>query len=172
VGAHQISISFYPQRWQERRTPDWTLLTVSGDPIQLIDSVPVTDSDARTLAPAEVKSWLIQQGFTPLDWGEGRVFERGQVHSIFGPEKEIEISVCEVAEEVTDVYCRFTLPRNGPPCLQKWAEFVAELCKNFQLRLKPDGTSPCSPAEFEAFVRDSIEYRQFAASFGWAIVDA
>jgi hypothetical protein len=147
-------------------------LTEAEKPMQLIESVPVTDSDARPLAPAEVKCWLTNQGFTPLEWGEGRVFERGQVHSTYGLEKEIEIRVGEVAEEVTDVYCRFTLPCDRPPSLREWAGFVADLCKHFQLRLEPDGTTPCSAAEFEVFVRGSIYYRQFGASFGWAAVDA
>jgi hypothetical protein len=171
MGANQVSLSFYPQRWRERRTPDWTGLTDAEKPIQRIDSVPVTNSDGRPLPPAEVKSWLTDQGFTPLKWGEGHLFERGQVQSMFGLEKEIEITVCEVAEEVTDVYCRFTLTCDGPPPLREWAGFVAELCKRFQLRLEPDGTAPCSAVEFERVVRDSIYYRQFAASFGWAIAD-
>lgn len=172
MGVHQISLSFYPPRWRERRTPHLTLLTESDNPVQLIDSVPVIDSHGLPLAPSEVKSWLTKQGFTPLEWGEGRVFERGRVHSIYGLEKAIEITVSEAAEEVTDLYCRFTLPCDGPPSLREWAGFVADLCKYFQLRLEPEGTAPCSAAEFAMLVGDNIAYRQFAASFGWGPVDA
>jgi hypothetical protein len=171
MAANQISVSFYPVRWREHRIPDWTGLTEAEKPIQRIESVPVTNSDGCPLAPGDVKSWLTKQGFIPLEWGEGRVFERGQVHSISGMEKEIEITVCEATEEVTDVYCRFTLSCDRPPSLREWTGLVAELCKQFQLRLEPEGTAPCSAAEFELFVRDSIYYRQFASSFGWATVD-
>jgi hypothetical protein len=114
-----------------------------------------------------VKAWLVERGFKAVDWGEDTVFQRVHLESIFGLEKEIEVSVTAEAGEVTEVYSRFTLPRCNPPPLNDWAEFAMELCNRFRLRLGAEGVVPCSEAEFLAAVRDNCFYRKFAASFGW-----
>jgi hypothetical protein len=169
VAVNQVSLFFYPPRWKQRLTPDPRARTDEGKPVQLVDAVPVAGAAAPPLSPDTVKEWLAERNFIPVEWGRGSVFERGQVRSIFGPEKEIEVSVGEEAGEVTKLYCRFTLPRHNPPPLAAWAGFAAELCGRFGLRLGAEGVAPCGAAEFLTAVRGHRFYREFAASFGWGV---
>lgn len=171
MAVNQVSLFFYPPRWQQRRTPDPTALTDQGIPLQIVDAVPVTAADSPPVATAALKGWLAENGFAPADWGEGSILQRGQVRSIFGWEKEVEVSAGDEAGEVTDLYVRFTLPRRDPPPLPEWASFAADLCRRFHLRLGAEGFAPCGEAEFLAAVRGDRFYREFAASFGWAADD-
>ena len=169
MAVNQVSLFFYPPRWQQRLTPEPKALTDEGKPVQIADAVSVAGADAPPLSAAAVNGWLAEQGFTPVEWGRGSVFERGQVRSIFGPEKEIEVSIGEEAGEITNLYIRFTLPRRNPPPLAEWSGFAAELCGCFRLRLGAEGVAPCGEAEFLAAVRGHRFYREFAASFGWEV---
>ncbi len=164
---NQVSLFFYPPRWRQRLTPDPTALNHEGKPVLVASSVPVDSAAGPPLPPEAVKAWLAGRGFTPVAWGRGQFFERGRVRSIFGPEKEVEVSVGERAGEVTDLYGRFTLPRPAPPPLAEWALFAAELCNCFGLRLGGSGVAPCDATEFLAAVRADRNYRHFATSFGW-----
>jgi hypothetical protein len=165
VAVNQVSLTFYAPRWKQRLTTYPTARTFSGEPLQIADAVPAADEDAPFVQTGSIVGWLADQGFMPANWGRGSLFERGQVKSLFGLEKEIEVSVGDEAGEVTDLYCRFTLPRDTPPPLSEWAEFVSQLCKRFHLRLGADGIAPCGEAEFMAAVKDNFNYRDFAASF-------
>jgi hypothetical protein len=167
VAVNQVSLFFYPPRWKQRLTPSPTAWTDEGKPVQIAEAVPVDGADGPPVPADVLKGWLTERGFIPVEWGRGSVFERGQVFSTFGPEKEIEVSVGEEAGEVTELYCRFTLPRRSPPPVAEWAGFVAALCGRFGLRLEAQGAAPCGEAEFIAAVRDSRNYGEFAASFGW-----
>ena len=82
--------------------------------------------------------------------------------------KEIEVTVGGDAGEVTDLYCRFTLPRAIPPPVAEWAGFVVSLCGQFRLRLGDEAVTRCSEADFFAAVWGNRNFRDFAASFGWA----
>jgi hypothetical protein len=159
VAVNQISLSLYSGRWRQRLTQNRAVF--------IADAVPDPTADAPPLPPAVVKGWLAERGFNLVKWGRGCVFERGQLLSIFGPEKEIEVSVNEEAGDVTGLYCRFTLPRRSPPPLTAWAGFGAELCGRFGLRLGAEGTAPCGEAEFLDALRSNCFYREFAAAFGW-----
>ena len=168
MAVNQVSLFFYPPRWEQRLTPDRTALPDQGTPLQnMVDAVPVAASDAPSVSAAALKAWLAEQGFVPADWGEGSILQRGEVRSVFGTEKEIEVSVGDEAGEATELYARFTLPRRTPPPLPAWAGFVAELCRRFHLRLGAEGIAPCGEAEFQAAVMDHQFYRDFAATFGW-----
>jgi hypothetical protein len=168
VAVNQVSLFFYPPRWQQRLTHDPTALTDQGMPLQIADAVPVASADAAPVWATALKGWLADNGFTPVDWGQGSTLQRGQVRSIFGLEKEVEVSVGDEGGEVTELYVRFTLPRRTPPPLPEWARFAAELCRRFHLQLGAEGVAPCGKAEFLAAVRGHRFYREFAASFGWA----
>jgi hypothetical protein len=167
VAVNQVSLFFYPPRWQQRLTPHLTAITDEGKPLHIADAVPVPGADTQPLLPAVVKGWLAEQGFTPVEWGRGSVFQRGQLLSIFGPEKEVEVSVSEEAGEVTELFCRFTLPHRNPPPLSDWAAFAAALCSRFCLRLGDEGVASCGEAEFLDAVRGNRFYGEFASSFGW-----
>jgi hypothetical protein len=167
VAVNQVSLFFYPPRWQQRlTTPNPAALTDEGKPVQIAGAEQVVGTDAPTVPTAALKEWLTERGFAQVEWGV--TFQRGQVRSIFGLEKEIEVCVGDGAGEVTDLYIRFTLPRRNPPPLSEWSAFAVELCHRFQLRLGAEGIAPCSEAEFLATVRGHRFYREFAASFGWA----
>jgi hypothetical protein len=160
VAVNQVSLFLCPPRWRR----------LTRHPKAFIaDAVPDPAANAPPLPPAVVKGWLAEHGFTPVEWGRGHIFERGQLVSIFGPEKEIEVSVGDEAEEVTGLYCRFTLPRRSPPPLTEWAGFGAELCACFRLQLGSEGTASCGEAEFLDALRSDRNYREFAASFGWEV---
>jgi hypothetical protein len=167
VAVNQVSLFFYLPRWQQRLTPAPNALTDQGTPLMIADAVPVAEADAAPVSTDVVKGWLAENGFTPVEWGHGRTLQRGQVRSIFGQEKEIEVCVGDVTGEATELYVRFTLPRRNPPPLSEWAEFAAGLCRRFHLRLGAEGVAPCGQAEFLAAVRGHRFYREFAASFGW-----
>jgi hypothetical protein len=166
VAVNQVSLFFYPPLWQQRLTPDPTARTAQGTPLLIADAVPVADVDVAPVSAAVVKAWLAENGFTPVEWGHGRILQRGQVWSIFGPEKEIDVCVGDEAGEATHLHVRFTLPRRNPP-LPEWAGFTAGLCRRFHLRLGAEGVAPCGEAEFLVAVRGHRFYRVFATSFGW-----
>jgi len=167
VAINQVSLSFYPPRWQERLTPHPRSLTDQGTPVQIAEAVPVEGVDGMPVSCDDFLEWLTQQGFTADDWGRGRVYYRGQVRSTFGTEKEIDVCFSDEAGEVTGVDCRFTLSRESPVALSGWGAFATAMCQQFHLRLAPDGKTPCNEQEFLAAVRQHRFWREFARSFGW-----
>jgi hypothetical protein len=166
MAVNQVSLFFYPPRWQQQVTTSTRGRTAAVTPIWIARAARAAN-DGPAVTGADLKAWLTEQGFTSVEWGKGNVFERGQVPSIFGPEKAIEVSVGEEAGEVTHLYCRFTLPRDMPPPLTEWSAFVVLLCRRFCLRLAPDGVEPCSETEFLTAVRANRNWQEFAHSFGW-----
>jgi len=164
MAINQASMFFYPPRCRQRLTPDPEALTDEGKPVQIAHSEPAEGDgdDNPAVSGGEVKEWLKGRGFTIANWGQGGIFERGRVHSMFGVEKEVQINVSEEAGEIVELYCRFTLTHRPPPPLDEWAEFVSSLCARFGLRLAPDGIGPCSAAEFLAAVRANRNYQDFA----------
>lgn len=167
MAVNQVSLFFYPPRWQQRCVPDPTALTDLGTPLQRVYAVPAANADGPLVSATAVKGWLAERGFTPVEWWPDGLFERGQVRSMFGLEKEIEIRVGEEAGEITDLYCRFTLPRRTPPPLSEWTGLMAELCGRFGLRQGSNGVAPCGEAEFRAAVQGDRFYQHFAALYGW-----
>lgn len=167
MAVNQVSLFFYPPRWQQLLRSDPTALTNEGKPLQIAHTVPVPNAIGLPVTKASMKKWLAEHGFTPVDWGEGLTFQRGQVRSYFGLEKEVEVSLGDVTGEVAELYCRFTLQPRIPPALADWAELMAELCRHFDLRLGADGKAPCSASEFVVAVEDHRFYREFAERFGW-----
>jgi hypothetical protein len=156
MAVNQVSLSFYPPRWQPQCTRPHVVAAVRSE-----------DSTGPVVNAAEVRAWLADRGFVPAGWGKGSVLEYGPVRSIFGPEKEIEVTVGEDGGEVTDVYCRFTLPKGPPPRLGRWAEFAGARCARFGLRLEAGGVAPCGEAEFRAAVRDNPNWQDFARHYSW-----
>src|SRR5262249_9670911 len=150
VAVNQVSLWFYAPRWLPRLTARRKASADEGEAVHIVDAVCIPAADAPPIQPAVVKGWLGERGFSPVEGGRGSIFQCGQVWSIFGPEKEVEVSVGGEKDEVTEVYCRFTLPRRNPPPLGGWAEFAAALCGRFRLRLGAEGTTPCGEAEFLA----------------------
>jgi hypothetical protein len=162
MGVNQVSLSFYPPLWRPHVTVGrWNAM---GQPIVYVaESVPAEGAAGSPVRADELRNWLAARGIRPAAWGGGSVFEQGQVRSIFGVEKAVEFSLAEVAGEVTEVYCRFTLPRPGPPPLETWAEFAVSLCGQFGLRLGAEGAALCRESEFLAAVQSCPNYREFAA---------
>jgi hypothetical protein len=169
VAVNQVSLFFYPHRWQQRLTPHATALTDQDQHLQIADAVPVANVEGPAVSVTAVKAWLVENGFVPAEWGVSCILQRGQVQSIFGREKEIEVCVADEAGEFTDLYIRFTLTRHTLPPLYEWAIFVVELCRRFHLRLGTEGVPRCSEAEFLSAVRADRFYREFAASYGWEV---
>jgi hypothetical protein len=166
VAVNQVSLSFYPPRWQERLTPEPRSLTDLGTPVRIADAVPVEGAEEAAVSCDDFREWLRQQGFTAVDWGHGRVYYRGQVRSVFGVEKEIDVCFSDEAGELACVGCRFTLSREAPVAVPRWSEFVVAMCKKFLLRIAPDGTTPCREEEFLAAVKRHRFWREFAGLFG------
>jgi hypothetical protein len=167
VAVNQVSLSFYPPRWQERLTPHPRSLTDQGTPVQIADAVPAEGVEQPRVSCDNFREWLSQQGFAAVDWGRGRVYYRGEVRSVFGTEKEIDVCFSDEAGELTSVGCRFTLSRESPAALPSWAAFATAMCQEFGLRLAPQGKTPCSEQEFVAAVRKHRFWREFARSFRW-----
>ena len=69
--------------------------------------------------------------------------------------------------EVKELYCRFALPRRGPPPVADWASFAVALCGQFGLRLGANGAGPGDEAEFIAAVQSDRNYQEIAAFRGW-----
>ena len=172
MAVNQVSLFFYPPRWRQRLRPASGMLTDQGTPVQIADAVPVAGADGPVVSAVSLKGWLTEYGFAPVEWGQGGTFQRGQVRSMFGLEKEIEVCVGDDSGEATELYCRFTLSRRSPPPLAEWAGFAAELCRRFHLRLGAEGVAPCGEAEFLTAVRGHRSYQEFAASFGWEATSA
>jgi hypothetical protein len=167
VAVNQVSLSFYPPRWQERLTPHPRSLNDEGAPVQIADDVPVGDAKQPPVSCSDFREWLTQQGFAAVDWGRGSVYYRGEVRSVFGTEKEIDVGFADEAGEVTSVGCRFTLSRESPGSLPRWTAFAIAMCQKFGLRLSPNGVTPCGEGEFLAVVKAHRFWREFAKSFGW-----
>src|SRR5690349_9323573 len=102
MAVNQVSLFFYPPHWQQRLTTHPTALTDQGTPLQIAGAMPVESADAEPVSAAAVKEWLAENGFTEVEWGHGRTLQRGQVRSIFGLEKEVEVCMGDEAEEVTE----------------------------------------------------------------------
>jgi hypothetical protein len=169
MAVNQVSLFFLPPRWQKRILKK---AVPFGNPIEtssqgLFEIVRIDDSVAPPVQAADVKAWLLERGFVSANWGDGRILEYGQVRSIFGQEKAIEVTVSEEAGENTDVYCRFTLPKKDAPRLENWAAFAVALCTRFGLRIEDGIVAPCGEAEFLAAVRGNPNWQDFARQFGW-----
>jgi len=95
MAVNQISLFFYPPRWQQRLVEAPHRLTDVSRPFQLVDAVRIPSDEGPAVEFDSVCNWLVARGFTVAEWREGRIFERGQVRSIFGIEKEIKISIGE-----------------------------------------------------------------------------
>ena len=165
MAINQVSLFFYPPRWKQRLTPASGAMTPVGKPVRIADAVP-SGADAPPIPADELQAWLFGRGFTVADWGDGWILQRGQIQSMFGPEKEIQVNVGEAGGELLELYCRFTLPRRRRPPLTEWSRFVTALCQRFQLRL-PDGDGVCGEAEFLSAIRENQNYRDFADPLGW-----
>lgn len=168
MAVNQVSLFFYLPGWQQQLTPAHGLLTDEGTTVQLASPVRTAGAEGEPLAADAIKDWLRENGFTPVEWGGGRVFERGQVRSIFGMEQDIIIHVNDEGGEAASLYCRYTLPGRSPPPISDWATLTSSLCDRFGLRLGAEGTGPCSVQEFVAAVLANRNYQDFAASRGWA----
>jgi hypothetical protein len=166
MAINQVSLFFYPPRRAQRLTPDPRLLTSGGRPVQIADAVPSGADGQPSVGAGDVKAWLVEHEFADANWGRGWVLERGRIESIFGPEKEIQVNIAEEKGELTELYCRFTLPRRSRPPLSDWSSFVAGLCRRFRLRLGDDA-SVCDEGRFLAAVRGSDNYRDSASALGW-----
>ena len=166
MAINQVSLFFYAPRWQQRLTPT-DGQTIAGEAMALASAVPIEGADDPRLDPDAVRAWFAERGFAAVDWGNGSVFQRGQVRSVFGSEQEIIVHVHDEAGEVAELYCRFTLARKSPPPLSEWAELVTALCWQFGFQLGAEGAAPCSEQEFLAAVFRNENYRRFAESFGW-----
>jgi hypothetical protein len=167
MAVNQVSLFFYTPRWQQRLTEAPHGYTDEGKPVQLVDAVRIPLDEGPPVEFDSVRKWLVEQGFSVAGWGKGHIFEQGQVRSIFGTEKEIEISVDEEAGEVTLIYCRFTLPKSTLPRLEEWTHFVTTMCTCFGLRLGTDDTRPCGAEEFQEAVRRHRNWQDFARAYGW-----
>jgi hypothetical protein len=91
------------------------------------------------------------------------IWERGQIRSIFGNEKEIEVSIGEEDGEVTDLYCRFTLPKGRLPELDGWTDFAVTFSARFSLRLPAEGTAPCGETAFREAVQHHPNWQDWAS---------
>jgi hypothetical protein len=166
VAVNQVSLFFYPPRWRQRLTAAPRAHTDQGAQVHIADAVHIAGADGPAVPAEELKAWLTERGFVATD-RNGSVFDRGLILSIFGHEKEMQVTIGEEACEITDVYCRFTLPRHMPTPLSKWTAFAVSLCRRFHLPLGPNGAVPCTEAEFLAAVRAHRNWREFAGAFGW-----
>jgi hypothetical protein len=160
MGIEQVSLFLYPPRWQQHATPVPHSLTWENKPVQIVSAMPADHVDDAPVPPELLKDWLICSGFTQANWGDGDIFDRGQVRSIFGAQQEIQIHANRHDGEVAELYCRFTLPhpRVGPPPLDEWARFTAALCAEFHLRL-PGHTQTCDEPTFLDLVRADHNYQ-------------
>ena len=166
MAINQVSLFFYPPRWAQRLTPEAGCFTSAGQQVQVASAGPSGADDGPPIRAGDLKAWLVGHGFTEADWGSGWVLERGRIESMFGPEKEIQVNISEDGGELTELYCRFTLPRRSRPPLSDWSSLVVPLCRCFQLRLAGDG-SVCDEGGFVAAVRRDDNYRDFARGLGW-----
>ena len=59
MAINQVSLFFYPPRWQQSLTPDAAALTNEGEPVQIAHSVPSVPSegDIPAVRGEEVKEW-------------------------------------------------------------------------------------------------------------------
>src|SRR4051794_6546936 len=73
----------------------------------------------------------------------------------------IFMNISQEDGELTELYCRFTLPHRSRPALSEWSSLVVALCQRFQLRLAGDA-SICDGDRFVAAVRGNENYRDFA----------
>jgi hypothetical protein len=165
MAINQVSLFFYPPRWKQRLTPEPGTMTWAGKPVDIADAVP-SGAEAPPIAADAIRGWLLGQGFTVADWGDGWILQRGRIQSMFGLEKEVQVILAEEGGELVEAYCRFTLPRRARPPLTEWSRFVSALCQGFQLRLANDD-EVCGEAEFLSAVRDDRNYRDFADALGW-----
>jgi len=166
MGINQVSLFFFPPKWVQRRTPAPDGFTLSGEPVTLVDAVPSTSGEQTSVRAEDVKQWLVTNGFANANWGAGWILERGKVDSVFGPEKEIQVVIGDEAGELTELYCRFTLPRRTEPSVSEWTAFVCNLCQSFLLRLGDDDKI-CNAERFRSAVRNDHNYQSFAKANGW-----
>jgi hypothetical protein len=167
MGVNQVSLSFYPLRWQEQLATHPKSVTDQGTLVQFAVAVRVEGADQPRVPCNDFREWLTQEGFAAVDWGRGSVYYRGEVCSTFGVEKEIDVGFSDEAGELTSVGCRFTLSREAPVALPSWIAFAAGMCQKFCLRLAMSGTTTCSEEELRVAIRRHRFWREFAKSFGW-----
>jgi hypothetical protein len=167
MAFNQVSLFFYPPRWQPcLRVVTWETLS-KRPPIYIEDSMPSSDQTSVPLAAKSVVNWLKRRGFVAAEWNMSETcFRLGQVSSCFGMEQELEVSFGEESEEVTSFYCRFTLTRDPPPKLAAWADFMSTMCQEFQLRLG-DSRTVCEANDFIEAVKRNHNWQDWSHQLGW-----
>jgi hypothetical protein len=91
MAINQVSLYFFPPRWQRRIIEEAVPLGGSTDSQELFEVARIGDSSDPPVQAADLKAWLLERGFAPAGWGAGSIWEFGQVRSFFGQEKEIEV---------------------------------------------------------------------------------
>ena len=162
MAVNQVSLFFYAPNWVQTSRQDSKAFTDRGEPVTIVGSAR-RDTKSDPLLVSDLTRFLRELGFELVDGH----FERGEIESIFGPEKEIAVSVGVEGDEVKDLYCRFTLPKFVPPPVPQWVEFIVPLCERFALRLEEAGEAPCSESAFVDALTSHRNWVDFAEAYGW-----
>lgn len=166
----QVSLFLYPPRWQRRSacSPNMPRYAFTGEPVQVVSSVPVADADAPPVPLHDVRRWLTSRGFgIVVDEPDYAISATAAVPSALGQRPEIEIRVGAESGEVASLYCRFRLTRDTPFRLERWESLCRDLCGAFGLRIGVADGEWAGPEEFLTIVRRMDNWRCFADHFGW-----
>jgi hypothetical protein len=140
----------------------------TGEPVQVVSSVRVANTDAPSVPRGDVRRWLTSHGFEVVVDDPGYVrFAAAAIPSALGQRPEIDISAEAERGEVASLYCRFLLTRDTPSRLERWEALFRDLCGAFRLRIGLADGELAVPEESLTIVRHLDNWRCFADHFGW-----
>src|SRR5262249_54094977 len=165
----QLSLFFYPPRWQRYSVADARMKHYSGEPVRIVSAVRAEDSNERIVPLEDVCRWFEAKGFHVVTRSaDYALFHSAAVESTFGPRAEIDVSASAQDGEVTSLHCRFQLNRETPFRLERWEAFIQELCAVFSLRISVSDTQSVGPDKFLTVVRQTDNWRYFRDQYGWS----
>jgi hypothetical protein len=168
VAFDQVSLFLYPPRWERHSVPDAYLKHYSGEPVRIVSDVRTQENCGPAVPFDALCAWFESKGFEIVvrstDYAH---FCSAPIDATFGRRAEIDASASAEGREVTSLYCRFQLNREGPLRLERWEAFLQELCGQFALRISVSDAESVGPEQFLEVVRRTDNWRHFAEQFGW-----
>ncbi len=164
----QVSLFFYPPRWERYSVADARMKHYSGEPVRIVSAIRAEDSNGPTVSLEDLCRWFEAKGFQVVTRSaDYALFHSATVESTLGHRAEIDVSASAQDGEVTSLYCRFQLNRESPLRLERWEAFRQELCAVFSLRIGVSDSESVGSEEFLTIVRQTDNWRYFAEQFGW-----
>lgn len=170
MAINQVSFFLYPPRHVPAVELDHDANTVSGEPLQIVDSA-LSDADAPAVLNADVLSWFQRRGFTEKEsYGGLTVIFRDREETFLGVQEVVELSIPLDEPEFKEMYIRFLLTKTTPERMTEWRDLIVELGHDFDLKLMdPEDNSLIPCIDFPTVLVQNQNFIDLSSHFGWQL---